>query len=107
MFTNMEFWTEIRSGVLKGEVGKRAACRECKIHWGTPMKIRAHAEPSGYRRSEPRGKPKIELFLPIIHEILEADRQAPRMPRPLPATISWWLDSTASYAGVPRRSYHF
>ena len=81
VFTNMEVWTEIRRRVLTGELSKRAACREYEIHWGTLKKILEHAEPPGYRRSQPRPKPKIEPFLPIIHEILEADRKAPRKQR--------------------------
>ena len=81
VFTNMEVWTEIRRRVLTGELSKRAACREYEIHWGTLKKILEHAEPPGYQRDAPRPKPKIEAFLPIIHEILEADLKAPRKQR--------------------------
>ncbi len=81
MFTKMEIWTEIRRRVLTGELSKRSACRAYDIHWGTLKKILEHAEPPGYRRSQPRAKPKIEPFLPIIREILEADRKAPRKQR--------------------------
>ncbi len=81
MFTNMEVWVEIRRRVLTGELGKRAACREYGIHWDTLKKILEHAEPPGYRRTESRAKPKIEPFLPIIHEILKADRKVPRKQR--------------------------
>ena len=81
VFTNMEKWVEIRRRVLTGELGKRAACREYGIHWDTLQKILKHTEPPGYRRGEPRAKPKIEPFLPVIHEILKADRKAPRKQR--------------------------
>ena len=32
-------------------------------------------------RARPRAKPKIDAFLPIIHQILEDDRQAPKKQR--------------------------
>jgi hypothetical protein len=68
----MELWSKIRRRVLTGELTKRAACREYDLHWETLEKILAHVEPPGYRRTKPRRKPKIEPFLPVIHEILEA-----------------------------------
>ena len=77
----MEAWVEIRRRVLTGELSKRAACREYNLHWDTLKKILVHDEPPGYRRSQPRAKPKIEPYLSIIHEILESDRQAPRKQR--------------------------
>jgi len=38
----------------------------------------AHDEPPGYRLKAPRQKVKLERFLPIIHEILKADKKALR-----------------------------
>jgi hypothetical protein len=77
----MELWTEVRRRVLTGELGKRAACLEYKLHWRTLEKILNHTEPPGYRRTKARPRPKMERFLPIIFEILEADRRAPRKQR--------------------------
>jgi transposase len=77
----MEFWTEVRRRVLTGELSKRAACREYQLSWHTLKKILAHQEPPGYRQKQPRRKPKLEPFLPIIHEILQQDRQAPKKQR--------------------------
>lgn len=70
----MELWTEIRRRVLTGQISKRAACREYDIHWDTLKKILAHEEPPGFQLKEPREKRVIGPFLPIIHAILEADR---------------------------------
>ena len=81
MFTNMELWTEIRRRVLGGELSKRAACREYDLHWDTQNKILQNVEPPGYRKTKPRARPTIEPFLPTIHEILEADRTAPKKQR--------------------------
>src|SRR5271169_6092657 len=77
----MEQWTEIRRRVLTGELTKRAACREYELHWKTLQKILEHTEPPGYRQAQARRKPKIEKYLPIIGQILEADRQAPKKQR--------------------------
>ncbi|NIM52978.1 MAG: IS21 family transposase [Pseudomonas stutzeri] len=77
----MEFWTEVRRRVLTDELSKRAACREYRLSWHTLRKILAHQEPPGYRRKQPCRKPKLEPFLPVIHEILRQDRQAPKKQR--------------------------
>ncbi len=77
----MEFWTEVRRRVLTGQLSKRAACREYELSWHTLKKILAHQEPPGYRQKQPRRKPKLEPFLPIIHEILKQDGQAPKKQR--------------------------
>jgi len=70
----MEFWKEVRRRVLTNELSKRAACKEYNLGWHTLGKILAHDEPPGYRKSKPRAKPKIDAFLPIIHQILVDDR---------------------------------
>jgi len=81
VYADMEFWTEVRRRVLTEELSKRAACREYELSWHTLKKILAHQEPPGYRRKQPRRKPKLEPFLPIIHEILRQDGQAPKKQR--------------------------
>jgi len=70
----MDMWTDIRQRVLgKGE-SKRSVLRDYHIHWTTLDKILTYSEPPGYQQSKPRGKPKLEPFLPIIHDILEKDK---------------------------------
>ena len=81
VYTDMEIWTEVRRRVLTKELSKRAACKEYSIHWDTLTRILEHVEPPGYQQAQPRPKPKIGPFLPIIHKILEDDRQAPRKQR--------------------------
>ena len=81
MFKDMEKWVEIRRRVLTRELSKRAACREYKIEWRTLQRILKHEEPAGYQLKEPRQKRKLERFLPIIHEILQQDRLAPKKQR--------------------------
>ena len=81
MFTNMENWAEIRRRVLAEGQSKRSVCREFDIHWDTLQKILVHAGPPGYRRTAPRPRPKIDPLLPVIHQILDDDKKAPRKQR--------------------------
>jgi hypothetical protein len=86
VFTDMENWAEIRRRVLVDGQSKRSVRREFDFHWDTLQKILKHPEPTGYRRSVPRPRPKLDPFLPVIHQILESDTKVPRKQRPrLPA----------------------
>jgi transposase len=101
VYADMEMWSEIRRRVLTGELTKRAACREYDLHWETLEKILAHVEPPGYRRTKPRHKPKIEPFLPIIEEILESDRKAPKKQRHTTQRIWERLRDEHGFTGKP------
>ena len=81
MFKDMNQWVEIRRRVLTREMSKRAACKEYQIEWRTLQRILKYEEPAGYQMKEPRQKRKLERFLPIIHEILHQDQQAPKKQR--------------------------
>src|SRR3954471_7973751 len=95
----MENWAEIRRRVLVDGLSKRAACREYQIHWDTLTKILSHAEPPGYRRTAPRPKPKLDPFLGVIHQILEADRKAPKKQRHTANRIFQRLRDEHGYRG--------
>ena len=97
----MEFWKEVRLQVLTKELSQRAACKKFGLGWHTLKKILAHAEPPGYRASQPRKKRKLEPFLPIIHEILEADRQAPKKQRHTAKRVFERLRAEHGYTGGP------
>ena len=75
MYTDMEQWAEIRRKVLTGQISKRAACKEYDIHRDTLEKMLAHSEPPGYRRAKSRTS-KLDPFLPVIQQILKADKSA-------------------------------
>jgi transposase len=81
VFKDMEKWVEIRRRVLTNQISKRGACKEYRLSWRTLERILAHEEPAGYQRKEPRRKRKLEKFLPIIHEILKQDENAPKKQR--------------------------
>ena len=77
----MEQWSEIRRRVLTGELTKRAARKIYNLHWDTLTKILENEEPPGYRKQKEREKPVLGPFIPLIHEILEADKKAPKKQR--------------------------
>ena len=81
MITDMNLWTKVRRDVLVNGLSKRQACKKYNINFRTLQKILRHTEPPGYRASKPRPKTKIGPFIPVIHEILEADKKAPRKQR--------------------------
>src|SRR6516165_1962491 len=95
----MENWAEIRRRVLVDGLSKRAACREYDIHWDTLKKILENPEPPGYRRTAPRPKPKLEPFLPVVHQILEGDKKAPRKQRHTARRIFERLRDEHGYTG--------
>src|SRR6516164_4208876 len=95
----MEIWVEVRRRVLAGEISKREACREYRLHWDTLTKILAHEEPPGYQFKRPRAKPTLGPFLPVIHAILEADRRAPKKQRHTARRIFDRLREEHGYTG--------
>jgi transposase len=99
VFTDMDNWAEIRRRVLVDGLSKRAACREYDLHWDTLTKILSHAEPPGYRRTAPRPRPKIDPFLGVVHQILEADRKAPKKQRHTTNRIFQRLRDEHGYRG--------
>ena len=95
----MNMWTEIRRLVLTNQKSKRAICEEYGIHWKTLQKILAHEEPPGYQLKKPRPKPKLERFLPIIHEIFKQDHKAPKKQRHTAKRIFERLRDEYGYEG--------
>src|SRR5207248_4952767 len=95
----MENWAEIRRRVLVDGLSKRAACREFDIHWDTLAKILLHPEPPGYRRDRPRPRPKLDPLLPVLHQILEGDKKAPRKQRHTARRIFERLRNEHGYHG--------
>src|SRR5207237_6047462 len=95
----MENWAEIRRRVLGDGLSGRAACREYKIHWKTLKKILDNTEPPGYRRTKPKRPSILEPLLPVVHQILEDDKKAPRKQRLTPKRISDRLKAEHGYLG--------
>ncbi len=66
---------------FRGASGESTAIRQYGLGWHTLKKILAHDEPPGYRQRQPRKKRMLERFHPVIHQILDDDRQAPKKQR--------------------------
>ena len=81
MYTNMEDWNAVRHRVLVDGQSKRSICKEFNLHWDTLAKILGHAEPPGYQMRHPRIKRKLELFRPILEQMLKDDRTVHRKQR--------------------------
>ena len=95
----MELWKEVRHRVLAKKLSRRRACKEYGLGWHTLKKILAHDEPPGYRLSQPRPKRKLAPVLPIIHQILAADPQAPKKQRHTAKRIFERLRDEHGYQG--------
>ena len=76
-----------------------AACREYKIHWKTLKKILDNPEPPGYRRTKARRPSILEPLLPVVHQILEDDKKAPRKQRHTARRIFDRLRAEHGYQG--------
>lgn len=59
---------------------REISCRT-GIHRKTINKMLRYSSPPGYRLKKPRSKTKLDPFIPIIDQILESDREAPRKQR--------------------------
>src|SRR3954471_17239660 len=95
----MDNRAEIRRRVLADGLSGRAACREYKIHWKTLQKILSNAEPPGYRRTRPRRPSILDPLLPVVHQILEDDKKAPKKQRHPAKRIFGRLRAEHGYRG--------
>lgn len=73
----MEIWSEIRREVLAGAFSKRAAIAKYMVGWHTLKKMLSHDALPGYRRAKQSPKPKLDVFPPLIRQMLEDDGKAP------------------------------
>jgi transposase len=80
-------------------LSQREAARRFGIHRNTVRKMLAFAVPPGYRRTKPRARPKLDAFVPVIDQILEADRTAPPKQRHTAKRIWQRLRDEHGFAG--------
>src|ERR1700678_481042 len=95
----MENWAEIRRRVLAEGLSGRAACREYKIHWKTLKKILDTPEPPGYTSTKPQRDSILDPLLPVVHQILEDDKKAPKKQRHTAKRIFDQLRAEKGYQG--------
>ena len=99
MRSEMQEWKEIRQAVLVNGMSQREAKRKFGLGWETLKKILANAERPGYRQKAARPKRVLAPVLPIIHEILEADKKAPPKQRRTAKRIFERLKEEHGYQG--------
>ena len=78
---SVELYARVRRACHVDGLSERAAARLFGIDRKTVSNILKHSVPPGYRRSKPPERPKLDAFIPIIDQILEADRALPRKQR--------------------------
>ncbi len=78
---SVELYARVRRACHVDGLSERAAARLFGIDRKTVSKILKHSVPPGYRRSKPPVRPKLDPFIPIIDQILEADRTLPKKQR--------------------------
>ena len=71
---SVELYARVRRACHVDGLSERAAARLFGIDRNTVAKILKHSVPPGYRRSKPPIRPKLDPFIPIIDQILEAVR---------------------------------
>ncbi len=78
---SVELHTRVRRACHVDGLSERAAARLFGIDRKTVSKIVKHSVPPGYRRSKSPVRPKLDPFIPIVDQILEADCALPRKQR--------------------------
>jgi transposase len=71
---SVDLYARVRRACHVDGLSERAAARSFGIDRKTVSKILKHSVPPGYRRSKRPVRPKLDPFIPIIDQILEADR---------------------------------
>lgn len=96
---SVELYARVRRACHVDGLSERAAARLFGIDRKTVSKILEHSVPPGYRRSKPPVRPKLDPFIPIIDQILEADRALPKKQRHTAQRIFERLRDEHSFTG--------
>ena len=75
---SVDLYSRVRRACHVEGMSKSEAGRVFGIDRKTVRKILEHSMPPRYRRSKPPMLPKLDGFIPIIDQILEADRALPK-----------------------------
>ena len=96
---SVELYSRVRRACHVEGMSKSEAARAFDIDRKTVRKILEHSVPPGYRRSKPPVRPKLDGFIPIIDQILEADRALPKKQRHTAQRIFERLRDEHGFAG--------
>jgi len=77
----VDLYGRVRHAVLVDGMSRREAARIFGINRRTVEKMLRFSIPPGYRRSQPVRRPKLDAFIGIIDQILEADKLVPKKQR--------------------------
>ena len=77
----MDKWTNIRLDILVHKMSIKKACKKYELNYRTIRKVLDNPEPPTDRKKSVREKPKLDPFIPIIHEIIESDKSVHKKQR--------------------------
>ncbi len=95
----VELYGRVRHAVVVRGMSRREAARVFGIDRRTVEKMLAFAVPPGYRRNKPVRRPKLDPFVGIIDQILEADPKVPKKQRHTSKRIFERLRDEHGFAG--------
>ena len=95
----VELYAAVRRAVYVEGISEREASRRFGIARKTVHKMLGYAAPPGYQRKQPVKRPKLEAFLGVIDQILEADKQQIRKQRHTSKRIFERLKQEHGYTG--------
>ena len=95
----MELYGRVRRACHVDGLSERAAAQLFGIDRKTLSKILEHLAPPRYRRSKPPVRPKLDAFIPITAQILEADRALPKKQRHTAQRIFEWQREEHGFTG--------
>ena len=95
----MELYAAVRRAVQVEGISEREAARRFGIARKTVRKMLAFSVPPGYQRQQPVRRPKLEAFLGIIDEIVEADQKQLRKQRHTAKRVFERLKEEHGYQG--------
>ncbi|MGE0853169.1 MAG: hypothetical protein AB7O44_26775 [Hyphomicrobiaceae bacterium] len=95
----VELYGLVRYAVQIEGLSRREAARRFGLDPRTVSKMLAFSVPSGYRRSRPPARPKLDRFVEIIDQILEEDKARPAKQRHTSKRIFERLREEHDYGG--------
>ncbi len=95
----VELYGKVRHAVRIAGLSRREAARRFGLDPRTVAKMLSFSVPPGYRRSRPPARPKLDRFVGIIDQILEADKGRPAKQRHTSKRIFERLRDEHGYGG--------
>jgi transposase len=95
----VELYGQVRHAVRIEGLSRREAARRFGLDPRTVAKMLSFSVPPGYRRSRPPARPKLDPFVGIIDQILEADKGRPAKQRHTSKRIFQRLRDEHGYGG--------